>query len=459
MKYFLGGDVSKGYCDFTILDENKKVVMENFQLDDTFEGHCQLHEVIEKYFKKYSQLEMYAAVESTGGYENNWYSTLQSFQAEFDIKVARINPKGVNHNGKARLNRIVTDAISAYNIAEFMINQFNQIEFDADQQWKALRRHWNFVELQKRQRVQIINQMETLLYSAHPSLMQYRKDNFPNWLLELIILCPTNKELQKASPKKISKIPYLSEQRAEHLIKEAKESIASATDENTAELVRQMAKQIKSNDDNIKKQMSLIEKQLKIPEIELLKTFKGIDTTSAIGLMLEIGNIHRFRSSKSISCFFGLHPKFKQSGDKIIGVKMSKQGSKNMRKILFNIAKGAINFNPHIREIYLRKCEEGMEKMAAVGVCMHKILRIIYGMLKHNTAYNPEIDIQNKEHSKEKEQEQKQQEIVKIEKHRRYQEFDKKAPISKRQTKKRKELELSQGEITTPSAGSTSSKS
>ncbi len=457
MKYFLGGDVSKGYCDFTVLDENKKVVIENFQLDDTFDGHCQLHDVIESYFTKYPKLALYAGVESTGGYENNWFGTLQSFQAEFDIKVARINPKGVNHNGKARLNRIVTDAISAYNIAEFMINQFNMIDFQTNLQWQALNRHWNFVELQKKQRVQIINQMETLLYSANPTLMQYRKDVFPNWLLELIIMCPTAKELKSSTPKKLSKIPYLSEQRAEFLIKETKDSIASATDKNSAELIRQMAMQIKLNDGNIKTQMSLIESELKIPEIELLKTFKGIDTISAVGLMLEIGSIHRFKSSKSICCFFGLHPKFKQSGDKIIGIKMSKQGSKNMRKILFNIAKGAINFNSHIREIYLRKCEEGMEKMAAIGVCMHKILRIVYGMLKHNTAYNPETDLQNKERSKEKQQEQKQQEIVKVEKHRRYQEFDKKAPISKRQTKKRKELVLSQCELNAQNTGSASS--
>ena len=37
-KYYLGIDVSKGYADFIMLDANKKCVLENFQLDDTFEG-------------------------------------------------------------------------------------------------------------------------------------------------------------------------------------------------------------------------------------------------------------------------------------------------------------------------------------------------------------------------------------------------------------------------------------
>lgn len=37
-----------------------------------------------------------------------------------------------------------------------------------------------------------------------------------------------------------------------------------------------------------------------------------------------------------------------------------------------------------------------MEKMAAIGLCMHKILRIIYGMLKHNRVFDPEIDWKNR---------------------------------------------------------------
>ena len=41
-KFYLGIDVSKGYADFTILNANKDVIENNFQLDDTFEGHNQL---------------------------------------------------------------------------------------------------------------------------------------------------------------------------------------------------------------------------------------------------------------------------------------------------------------------------------------------------------------------------------------------------------------------------------
>jgi transposase len=136
---------------------------------------------------------------------------------------------------------------------------------------------------------------------------------------------------------------------------------------------------------------------------------------------------------------------------------MSKQGSKNMRKILFNIAKGAITFNPLIMNIYEKKLSEGMSKMAAIGVCMHKILRIIYGMLKHEQIFDPLVDKQNKEKSKSRQNEKQLQESVNIEKSRRYQEFDATAPISRKQNKKRREHDLSQCEVTSQSTGSTCS--
>jgi transposase len=457
MKFFLGGDVSKGYADWVILSEQKQAVLENFQLDDTYDGHCKLYAMLEAYADKHPGCEIYAAVESTGGYENNWFNTLKGFQKFINLKVSRINPAGVNYNRKAGLKRNVTDAISAVSIAEYMINHPDNVVYDQDDKWKSLCRHWNFVEMQKRQRVQTINQLETILYNANPTLMRYKKADFPNWLLELIIKCPTSDKLARSSPEKLAKIPYLSLARAKSLIAEAKQNIASATDRNAEILVGQIALQIKMFDQNIKSQMQLIERDLTCPEIELLKTFIGIKTVSAVGLLLEIETVERFPTTKGISCYFGLHPKFKQSGDKIIGVRMSKQGSKNMRKILFNIAKTAIVRNHLIKEIYEKKVSNGMSKMAAIGVCMHKILRIIYGMLKNKQAFNPVIDKQNVEHSKTKHQEKLQNENANINKSRRYQEFDEKAPVSRKQSKKRKEHDLSQCELTSQSTGSTCS--
>ena len=47
---YMGIDASKGYADFVIVNQHKKTMVENFQLDDTFEGHSQLFEILNRFF-------------------------------------------------------------------------------------------------------------------------------------------------------------------------------------------------------------------------------------------------------------------------------------------------------------------------------------------------------------------------------------------------------------------------
>jgi hypothetical protein len=188
--------------------------------------------------------------------------------------------------------------------------------------------------------------------------------------------------------------------------------------------------QIKQLQKSIIEHIKTVKRENQLPEIELLKSFNGIDDISALGLLMEIQDINRYPEVKNLASFFGVHPVFKESGDGKSGFKMSKKGRRIPRQILFMVALAAIRTNPLIREIYNRKLDEGMTKMAALGLCMHKILRIIYGMLKHNRPFDENIDRTN--------QLRKSKRVIKkISKRRRYQSFDTKAPVSARQSKKR----------------------
>jgi hypothetical protein len=82
--YFLGLDVSKGYADLILLDASEETVESNFQLDDTFDGHCRLYEFLCNFFKEHPDARVHVAVESTGGYETQVSRGLeyQSCQAE-----------------------------------------------------------------------------------------------------------------------------------------------------------------------------------------------------------------------------------------------------------------------------------------------------------------------------------------------------------------------------------------
>jgi len=102
--YYLGIDVSKSYAYFIILDESKQSLEEGFQLYDTYGGHLKLFEYLQDFLSCCSQSTFYAGVESTGGYENNWYNHLVSIGRLPPIHVTRLNPFRVKSNSEAGLN-------------------------------------------------------------------------------------------------------------------------------------------------------------------------------------------------------------------------------------------------------------------------------------------------------------------------------------------------------------------
>ena len=450
--FYLGGDVSKGYCDFIILNEDKKTALKNFQLDDTAKGHHLLSNVLIDFVSEHQGCAIIAGVESTGGYENNWFESLCELQDRIEISVARINPIGTHHSSRASLTRVITDKKAAVNIAEYLINYKDKLIFKKTDKFCSLRRHWKFVRLLTKQRTQLYNQLEGNLYNANPELLRYTKYGYPKWLLMTIMQYPTAKHLSKARISALSSIAYVSEARAAILINRAKSSVASAADNITGELIISLVKQIISLTKLINKRSKLIADNCQLPEIELLKSFNGIGDYTAVGLILKIVSVDNFSSTKKLASFFGLHPVWKQSGDGTSGMHISKQGSREARALLYNVAFTAIRSNPLIKEIYVRHCSKGMKKIKAIVACMHKILRIIYGMLKNNEKFNPEKDKANSKKMLDNHLKSKKVNI----KLRRFQELDSDAPVSSKQYRKRKQQEMSQNEITSLNTGSVS---
>jgi transposase len=436
--FYLGADVSKGYSDFILLDSAKRPVEDGFQLDDTFEGHHELYRILSTFCDNRPRARIYAAVESTGGYENNWFNTLVKFQNALPIQTARINPCGIHHNSKAELDRNITDPISAENVAKYMIEHPKKVRYERPDPLASLRKQWSFIKMLTKQETQLSNQLEANLYTANPEILAYCKNGVPNWVFSLLQRYPTAAKLAKARRSAVALIPYVTAQKAKELIETAKNTVASAIDEITEQIIKTTVKHIRQLKKAIEVQNQIMVKACSVPEVELMKTFPGIGDFSAVGLMLEIGSIERFATAKKLASFWGVHPVYKQSGDGSWGFHLSKKGRREPRHILYMVALNAIQCNPLIREIYLQHTAKGMEKMAALGLCMHKICRIIYGMLKHNQAFDPQIDRQNREKSAPSKPKHHRN------KSRRYQDFDAKAPISRRQGKKRKERKRSQ---------------
>ncbi len=443
--YYLGSDVSKGYADFIMLDEKSSIKEEPFTLDDTAKGHQELYQFLQQFCKKHKDAVIYAAVESTGGYENNWYQSLRSFGRELPIKTARLNPRGVHHHSKAALKRNTTDKINAATIAEYLISYPQVIQYDHEDRFKSMKRLFTAYCMFTKIRTQLLNEMESLLYTANPELVQYRKDNTPKWLLRLLGEYPVATDLANASIEALAQIPYVSCQRAEEIINTAKNSVASASDSPTQVVIKTLVHQILEIDRSIQNLKKEAAEFVNVPEINLLTSIGAVGIMSAVGLCIEMGGcIANYPRTKELSSFWGVHPIIKESGDGMMVPKMSKNGRKLPRAILFMTVLNGIQNDPFIQNIYNRELKKGKCKMSAIGVCMHKLVRVIFGVLKNRTPFDPEIDRRNRKCSKPKKEYQSQSRDD-----RRFQKEDSNAPISRKQNKKRKEREESQSELVT----------
>ncbi len=429
-------DVSKGYADFMLLDPKKSKLEDVFQLDDNRIGHDSLKKLLEEFIIKYKFDMLYCAVESTGGFENNWYSFLISLSKSMPLKVARLNPSGIKKNADAGLKRNVTDALSAFYIAEYLISHPEKVAYSEQSNYHASFRNINkHIKLQLKQQTQLINGLRQVLYSSFPEMGCYCRSSIPNWVLSVLVKYPTAAALKTATVAKLCKIDHVTEERAASLITKAKASVSSRTGNADNFLISSLAKQLLEKQQLIKEHKLYLEQDCKSPEVTLVQSIPGIGAYSAAAIMVEIEDIRRFSSPKKLAAYFGVHPELKESGDKKAEGKMSKKGRAAMRGILYMCAQAAVIHDSHFKSIYHRQREKAMSHKQAIGVVMHKMLRIIWGVLTHGKGYNSGTDKKNQERkvsapaSNEKEE---------LKTKRRYSALAADAPVSKRQSKKRK---------------------
>jgi hypothetical protein len=292
--------------------------------------------------------------------------------------------------------------------------------------------------LLNKQKTQLINELKQLLYTSFPELQRFCKSSIPGWVLELLGQYPSSAALSKARVEKLCKIKAITAAKAGQLIGQAKLSVASRHQSTDSFLVKNMATGIL----HVQQQLALYKEHLEQtcqgPEVDLLTTIKGVGRYSAAAIIIQIEDIRRFPSPKHLAGFFGLHPTVDQSGDKKVKSRMSKKGRPALRAALFMCANSAVLFDPHLKSIYARHRAKGNNHKAALIVIMHKLLRIIWGVLSHQKAYNSDIDLKNQQAAKEVVPDKNE-----TEKKRRMQDYDEQAPISRIETKKRKAYQSS----------------
>lgn len=125
-------------------------------------------------------------------------------------------------------------------------------------------------------------------------------------------------------------------------------------------------------------------------EVQLLRTIPGVGNFSALVIIAELGNIHRFKRSAQVVSYAGLAPSTYSSGSVRRSGAITKQGSPCLRWILVQDAWIAIRFSEPLRYHFVsvsRRCG----RRAAILSVARKLLQIAYRVLRDRKPFDPKL--------------------------------------------------------------------
>jgi transposase len=145
-------------------------------------------------------------------------------------------------------------------------------------------------------------------------------------------------------------------------------------------------------------QIELLEQQVKeLDELiidtmkklnSVIMTFPGIGYIDGAMILGEIGDIRRFSNPRKLLAYAGLDPTVCQSGKFTAkSTKMSKRGSKILRFALINAAWQLTLNDKTFKDYYDLKCSQGLNHYGALGHVAHKLVRVVFKLLKDNVPF------------------------------------------------------------------------
>jgi len=181
------------------------------------------------------------------------------------------------------------------------------------------------------------------------------------------------KDLQREQNRQEASLVSLSSERVTQSIKEMIETL-------TAEIQRLQ----QDIDDHIDR----------FPELkcnrELLESVKGIGPVMSRELVYLFAS-KRFKSARQAAAYLGLIPRLNESGKRKGRTTLSKMGSARIRAKLYMAAVSAATHNPDIKAQKVRLLKAGKAKMQAIGAAMRKLIQICFGVIKHQSEYQPQL--------------------------------------------------------------------
>lgn len=290
---------------------------------------------IKKLFQKLNKVDdqAYVAMENTGHYNHHLYRVL----AKFNFNVYVIDPKHIKRS--IGLVRGKNDKVDAKRIAVFI--ERNNQDFDA---WEPLTESIYSLKILMTERRAEVDRVRSLKQRIHGLKMQKSVSSARKLILR-------NKSEIKRTKNRIKEI--------EKLIREeiAKDSVLKT-------------------------------------EIARIKTVPGIGDITAWMIAVKTHGFKRLLDPRKLACFAGVVPFEQQSGSSLkTKPRVSKMADRSLKTVLQMAAMRSVRMNNELQKYYLRKVDEGKNKMSVLNAVRNKLIHIMMALIKNKTYYENRLEL------------------------------------------------------------------
>lgn len=125
---------------------------------------------------------------------------------------------------------------------------------------------------------------------------------------------------------------------------------------------------------------------------KLITSVQGVGKVLAWNLLVSTREFEAIPSAKKLACYAGVAPFDHSSGTSIRRRnRVSQYADKNLKRLLHLAAMSAIRFSGDMRTYYLRKVEEGKNKMSTLNAVRNKLIHRVYAVLRDQRPYQKDL--------------------------------------------------------------------
>lgn len=122
---------------------------------------------------------------------------------------------------------------------------------------------------------------------------------------------------------------------------------------------------------------------------ELVTSVEGVGTVVAANMIVLTNEFKSFSSAKKFACYSGIAPFEHSSGKSIRGKsRVSHLANKSIKTLFHLAALSSIRFTGELRSFYLRKVNEGKNKMLVINAIRNKLVHRIFAVVRDGIQYN-----------------------------------------------------------------------